>query len=54
MRQKVVKVLRKRIYGNFSVRVKEYMIDNNKTVRVSGKRALYQQAKRKYLEDRKR
>jgi len=55
VRQKVAKALRKRVYGDFSLREpRDYrMHTTNKSIRVFGRRALYQKAKKKYAEDRR-
>ena len=51
MRQKVAKALRKEVYGDFSLREpRRYVVDARGTIRVLGRRALYQEMKKKRKE----
>jgi len=48
MRQKVAKALRKKVYGDFSLREpREYVVDGNGVIRVLGRRALYRYMKKR-------
>jgi|GEM_PF-2767594 len=48
MNQRVAKALRKEVYGDFSLREpRRYVVDAHGTIRVLGRRALYQEIKKK-------
>lgn len=46
MNQKRSKQIKKMVYGDFSPRVRKYILDSNGTVRLICKRKVYQQMKR--------